>query len=130
MSRQSPAYRALKWTLAVVFIWFGLLKLFGVSPVRDVVLEATPFVGAFPYGFTLLALFEILVGIGLLVRRTSSLSGLLIIIHLSIASLAVLVKPMAWYPVFPRLSLTGEFVAKNAVLIAAAWVISITERKS
>lgn len=130
MSRRDLAYKALKWSLAIVFIWFGLLKLFGVSPVADLVFAATPFLRGLPYGFTLLAFFEVAVGVGVLVRRTASVSAALIIVHLVIASVAVLVHPMAWDHRFPLLSVEGEFVVKNAVLVTAAWLIAATERRS
>jgi len=130
MPKKDSAYQLLKWALALVFLWFGLLKLFDVSPVKDLVFTATPFLKSLPYGFTILGIFEILVGAGLLWRRTAYASGILIAIHLVIASFSVLFLSAAWMPSFPFLSIPGEFVVKNAVLAAAAWMVAKTERKS
>ncbi len=58
----------LRVSVAVVFIWFGALKVFDVTPVADLVGDTVYWVD--PDWFVpLLGVFEIAVGMGLLVRR-------------------------------------------------------------
>ncbi|MBI3486499.1 hypothetical protein HY025_06230 [Candidatus Daviesbacteria bacterium] len=113
----------LKFSLALVFIWFGFLKLINLSPVTEIVKNSLPFLGNnFSYFFFCLAFFEIAVGFGLLFKKSSRISALLIILHLTIASLSVLLT-QGFNSSFPILTLAGEFVTKNLVLIAAASVV-------
>lgn len=126
----SSGARMLKGALAAVFVWFGLLKLLGVSPMRDTILAVVPLVKNVPAAYTALALFEVGVGVGILLPRAAGVAAALMLGHLTLASLAVLVSPIAWEPVFPCLSLIGEFVAKNLVLAAAALFIVRSESAS
>ncbi|MDO8425295.1 MAG: DUF417 family protein [bacterium] len=119
-----------KWSLALVCVWFGILKMLDMSPVKDIVFDATPFLTAIPYGFLVLGIVEVLMGVGLLFRRTALVAAMLVVIHLAIASLAVLMHGMAWEPWFPMLSVAGEFVIKNLVLIAVALMIVVDEREA
>ncbi|MBU1865473.1 MAG: DUF417 family protein, partial [Actinobacteria bacterium] len=58
----------LRVAVAIVFIWFGALKVFNVTPVTELVANTVYWVD--PDWFVpLLGLFEIAVGVGLLVRR-------------------------------------------------------------
>lgn len=57
----------LRWALGITFIWFGLLKVFDVSPVADMVASTVYFLD--PEWFVpALGVFEVLVGPGLLFR--------------------------------------------------------------
>jgi len=114
----------LKISLAVVFVWFGLLKLFGVSPVANIIASSYPWIMEIKIFYVLLALAEIGLGIGILIPRLTKISAWLMIAHLLAATLGILFSPQAFVGSFPLLSLTGEFVVKNFVLIAGAFVIA------
>lgn len=112
----------LRITLAIVFIWFGALKLIDVSPVKDIIFSSVPsFVSSLPFFYTVLALLEIIIGIGLLIKPLAKIVAVILILHLLVATFSVLFV-MGFNP-FPILTLEGEFVAKNLVLIAGALVI-------
>lgn len=112
----------LRITLAIVFIWFGALKLIDVSPVKDIIFSSVPsLVSSLPFFYTLLALLEIIIGIGLLIKPLAKIVAVILILHLLVATFSVLFV-MGFNP-FPILTLEGEFVAKNLVLIAGALVI-------
>ena len=53
--------------LGVIFLWFGLLKLFGTSPVQEFVKITTPILGS-GTGWTLLGIFEVILGLGLIFK--------------------------------------------------------------
>ena len=57
----------LRVSLAIVFIWFGALKVFGISPVASLVRD-TYFFFPEPAFLILLGLWEITIGVGLLFK--------------------------------------------------------------
>lgn len=124
MINKSLAIKLLKLSLFIVFLWFGILKLLNVSPVLDIVAGAYPFIANTPWFFTALALFEIILGIGILIPRFMKISAWIMIFHLLFATLGVLVSPQAFIGGFPYLSMVGEFVVKNFVLVAGALVVA------
>ena len=113
----------MRLALAVVFIWFGLLKFLNVSPVVDIIARAYPIITENHIFYLSLAILEIFIGIGLLIPKLVKISAIVAIFHLLIATLGVLFSPQAFLTSFPFLSLVGEFVIKNFVLIGAALVI-------
>ena len=117
------AFNALRASLAIVFLWFGLLKFFNVSPVLSIIAEAYPFIAEKPTLYLILAIAEIVIAIGILIPRYAIIFYWMVVGHLSVATLGVLFSSQAFQPVFPFLSLTGEFVVKNFVLISAALVL-------
>lgn len=117
------AITLLRASLAITFLWFGILKLFNVSPVLDIIVLALPPLLSQSQIFILtLAIVEIVIGILLLVNKFIKPTSLVMIVHLIIASLSVLAT-QGFAPNFPLLSLAGEFVTKNLVLIAAGFVL-------
>lgn len=117
----------LRLSLAVVFIWFGGLKIAGRSPVADLVAGAVYWVN--PSWFVpVLGLWEVLVGLGLLLRM--ALRPVLLLFWLQMAGtlLVPVIRPdLAFVAGNPLLlTTTGEFVIKNLVLIAAGLVIGST----
>lgn len=119
----------LRVALAIVFIWFGVLKVAGVSPVADLVagtvywLQPEQFV---PF----LGLWEIIVGLGLLLGIALRLVLLLFWLQMAGTFLVLVMRPeISFQSGNPLLlTVTGEFVIKNLVLIAAGLVIGSTVR--
>ncbi len=115
---------ALRFSLAVVFLWFGGLKVFGVSPVVDLVGSTVYWVD--PAWFVpALGVVEVLVGLGLAANR-----GLRLVLAVLSAQLVgtflvfVLLPDVAFQEGNPlKLTVEGEFVVKNLVLLAAAMVV-------
>lgn len=119
----------LRLSLSLTFIWFGALKLFGVSPVSELIKSAMPAgVGSNELFFLVLSIMEIVIGVGLLIKPLVKLFSVILIGHLIVATLSVLVT-QGFSPAFPILTFPGEFVAKNLVLITAALVL-IAKRKT
>ena len=113
------AFTLLKYALGVTFLWFGILKLFAVSPVQGIITAALPSVlGESELFFFALSLLEILIGMGFFLKRTVKLAATVMIGHVIVATISVLVT-QGFAPRFPILSLPGEFVIKNLVLIAS-----------
>jgi uncharacterized membrane protein YkgB len=113
----------LRLSLGITFLWFGLLKLIGMSPVTPMIFAAIPpFMAEIPGFYFMVAALEIVIGLGFLLRRTIPVAVILLLLHLLVATLSVLLT-QGFSPTFPFLTLEGEFVMKNPVLIAAALVV-------
>lgn len=117
----------LRIALAVVFIWFGALKIFGVSPVNELVRKTVYWVN--PDWFVpFLGVWEIAIGLGLLFRFALRFTLLLMFVQLAGTFLVLVLGPEVSFvngnPLL--LTVTGEFVVKNVVLLAAGIVIGGT----
>ena len=109
----------LRVSLAGVFFWFGMLKVAGSSPVVELVRNSFGFLASAPY-LQLLGAGEVLIGLGLLVPRFSRAAATLMVMHLSCTLSLVFISPsLVFAPSFPVLTMQGEFLAKNLVLISA-----------
>lgn len=120
----------LRVALAVVFIWFGALKVLDRSPVEDIV-KATVFFLPGDAFFFALGLVEIAIGIGLLIPIALRVTLVLLWLQLGGTFLTLAVLPeLAFQGGNPLLlSVLGEFVVKNVVLIAAGLVIGTSIRR-
>ena len=67
------------------------------------------------------ALLEISIGLAFLLNRYVVVAALLMVGHLTVATVSVLVTQ--GFTSFPTLSVAGEFVVKNLVLVAAGLVL-------
>lgn len=119
----------LRYALGVVFVWFGALKLFaGASPAEALV--ARTVVWFDPAWFVpVLGMWEVAIGLGLLVRPLIRLAILLLFLQMPGTFLPLVVVPEACWTAFPfALTLEGQYIVKNLVLIAAALVVGGTVR--
>lgn len=122
--------RLLRWSVGVVFVWFGALKLFGVSPDQDL---AARIVYWFPREVFVPVLggCEILIGIGLLIRPLARVAIALLLIQMPGTFLALILLPDVCFNSIPfGLTMEGQYIVKNLVLISAAIVVGGTVRSS
>jgi len=111
-------------SLGVVFIWFGALKVCGMSPVQDLVSKIIYMVPK-QHALLFMGLVEIVIGFGLLFRLTIRLTLAVFLIHMCGTFLVLLLHPeLSFQDGNPfLLTTTGEFVIKNLVLLAAGLVV-------
>ena len=115
---------ALRILLGVLFIWFGALKVFGVSPVAALVSGTLPW--ANPRATVMvLGGAEVAFGIALVTGFALRLVLPLLVAHLAGTFLTFVMLPQLMFRGEDPFLLTesGEFVAKNLVLIAATIVL-------
>jgi uncharacterized membrane protein YkgB len=119
----------LRYALGVVFVWFGALKLFGgASPAEDLV-KRTVYWFDPDWFFPFLGAWEVAIGLGLLVQPLNRLAILLLFLQMPGTFLPLVVVPEACWVRFPFvLTLEGQYIVKNLVLIAAALVVGGTVR--
>ncbi len=110
-------------SLALIFIWFGMLKPLGMSPEEELIKNTVYF---FPPEVVLFVLgcWEVTIGIGLLYKPLLRVALLLLLIELPGTFLPLIVLPEICFHSVPfGLSLEGQYIVKNLFLIGAAFVI-------
>lgn len=119
----------LRLSLAAVFFWFGILKVAGLSPVLGLLQDSFPMFAHAPY-LQMLGLGEMMIAVGLVVNRFANFASLLMVLHLLATLTVVLVSPgLVFAPNFPVLTMEGEFITKNIVLIMSGMVILSSRTK-
>lgn len=119
----------LRVSLGLVFVWFGCLKVAGVTPVTELVAGTLPWFDP-DFFVPTLGVFEVLIGAGLVSGRYLGWVCAAMVAHLGGTFLTAVMQPDALFQHGNPLVLTmeGEFVAKNLVLITAALVIATWSR--
>ena len=116
------AIPTLRVTLGVVFVWFGALKVFGVSPVTELITSTFWFLP--PEFVVVLGVWEVVVGAGLIFAV--ALRSILALLWLQMAGtfVSLVLNPTLFFNgnIF-LLTTEGEFVIKNIVLVAASLVV-------
>ncbi len=113
--------------IAVIYLWFGAVKLVGASPAEPLVEElfdrtlgwGMPF--AFFYGA--FALFEMLIGLLVLRRGAEKVTAVLIGFHLLTTVLPLLVLPQTTWTGFLAPTLVGQYIIKNVLILSAVATI-------
>lgn len=126
MARNSIAL--LRISIAIVFIWFGGLKFMpGMSPAEDLVRATLPFLpGALL--FPLLGAWEIVIGLGFLSGRFTRITLLLLFAQMAGTLLPLILLPERVFHSGFGLTLEGQYIIKNLVLISSALVVGATAR--
>ncbi|SDR45101.1 hypothetical protein [Natronobacterium texcoconense] len=120
-----PVLRA---AVAIVFVWFGALKLFGVSPAAELV-AATVYLVPPELFVPILGVWEILIGLSLLYRPLIRVGIFLLFLQLPGTFLPIVLLPGVVFTIFPYgLTVEGQYIVKNLVIIGAALVIGSTVR--
>jgi uncharacterized membrane protein YkgB len=121
---------ALRLALGSVFFWFGALKIFGASPVTLLIQETYTFLPVNPF-VLVLGVWEMLIGIGIILKRALRCALVLLGVHLLGTFASLWLNPSLFFVKGLPLCLTsdGEFVIKNLVMITAALVIAGHELK-
>lgn len=129
---QQYGHQALRYSLALVFFWFGITKPLAISPADAVVrptLASTPILSdliSFQAFFSILGTWEALVGLGLLWRRTVRLAVACMCLQMLSTFTPLFVVPtetFRWWPLVP--SAVGLYIVKNFALATAGLVVAV-----
>ena len=121
--------RLLRWSLAVVFIWFGALKPFGVSPANDLVRNTIVWFSP-DWFIPLLGVWEMTIGVCLLIRPLIRVALLLLALQMPGTALPLILLPDVCFTHPPfGLTLEGQYIIKNLTLVAGAIVVGGTARQ-
>ncbi|MEY3625363.1 MAG: hypothetical protein RL696_744 [Actinomycetota bacterium] len=114
----------LRFAIGAVFIWFGALKTIGeLSPAYDLV-AATVYWLTPEIIVPLLGLWEVAIGLAFLFPPLTRIAILLLALQMPGTFLPLVLLPEVCFTIFPfGLTLEGQYIVKNLVIIGSALVI-------
>lgn len=119
-------HRLLVISLGIVYLWFGTLKFFsGLSPAEDLAKDTIRILtfGLIPdqISFCLLAIWEVSIGILLLLNKRFKVIVILAIVHIIFTFSPLFLLPAVSFNMEHMYSLTlvGQYIIKNVVLFSA-----------
>jgi uncharacterized membrane protein YkgB len=118
----------LRVSLAIIFIWFGALKLLGISPAEELVKRTVYWFPSDQF-VPILGWWKIGIGICLLIRPLIRFGLLLLFLQMPGTVLPLFLLPEVCFTRFPvGLTIEGQYIVKNIVFIGAAIVVGGTVR--
>ena len=124
----------LRVSIGIIFFWFGFLKYFeGLSPAEDIAVNTIDVLTFHLFSEKLilygLATLEVLIGVGLVFKLFLRETLLLLYIQMVGTFMPVFLFPEAVFNVFPHsLTLEGQYIIKNLVVLSAGIVLGATVR--
>jgi uncharacterized membrane protein YkgB len=125
---------ALRVSLAVIFVWFGILKPLGLSPAGPLVRATVGWMPLLsPDGWlAVIGWWEVAIGITFLFRRTVRIAIALLALQMGGTFLPLLLLPHVTFqaghiPYAPTIE--GQYIIKNLLIISAALVVGGTVRE-
>lgn len=110
-------------SIAIVFIWFGTLKLLGLSPAEGLVenlFNATIHFMSFSTFYVLFSALEVLIGILFLIPRMERVVIPILLFHMVTTALPLFFLTSTTWSGFLVPTLVGQYIIKNIVIVAAA----------
>lgn len=115
--------RFLRYSLVVVFVWFGVLTATGIGETAELVAAATGVVSA-DYFQVAFGSWEVVIGLALLYRRTVRLAVVLVVVQTMISQIPLLLFPGETFTYFPYgPSFEGVYIIKNWVLLGGVMTV-------
>ena len=109
--------------IGIVFIWFGALKVIGISPAAELV-EKTVYFFPPEIFVPVLGVWEVLIGLFFLYRPLLRLGILLLFLQLPGTFLPIVLLPEVVFTTLPYgLTVEGQYIFKNLVIIGGALVL-------
>lgn len=116
-----------RFGLFVIFFWFGLLKVIGLSPASGLVqrlFETTIPWMSFATFIVIFGLLEMLIGILFLIKGVERIVIPLLLLHMITTIMPLFLLPQETWSGFMTPTLEGQYIIKNIALIAAAFGIA------
>ena len=111
-----------RFGLFVIFFWFGILKVIGLSPASGLVerlFEQSIVFMSFHSFIIFFGLFECLIGILFLIKGAERIVIPLLFIHMVTTFGPLFILPQETWSGFLVPTLEGQYIIKNLVIIAA-----------
>lgn len=116
-----------RFSLFVIFFWFGSIKLLGLSPaspLAEALTAKTVGMEYFNILFTFIAILECVIGLLFLFPKFVRLNIALLFFHMAIVCAPLILVPeFTWQSTFVP-TLEGQYIIKNLVVIAVAFGIA------
>ncbi len=121
----------LRYSIGIIFIWFGILKPFGVSPAQDLVANTVYWFDNKLAFVKFLGWWEVAIGLTMCYKPMIRLSIFLLFVQMPGTFLPLILLPNICFTDFPfGLTLEGQYIVKNLIIISSGLVIGGTVRKS
>ena len=112
--------------IGIVFLWFGIKKPLGISPVNDLVAKTVFFLPP-EFFIPFLGIWEVAIGICFIYRPWLRYGLWLFFPHMLGTVLPLLYLHDETFTMFPfALTVVGQYIIKNMVLIAGAFIVAGT----
>ena len=112
-----------RFSIFLIFFWFGIIKLIGASPaspLAEALAAKTVGIEYFDTLFIILAVLECIVGVLFLFPKLTRIVVPLLLFHMVIVCSPLILVPDYTWQSFLVPTLEGQYIIKNAVVIAVA----------
>lgn len=113
---------ALRLSIGIIFVWFGILKPFGLSSAQELVENTIYFIPPKIF-IPILGIWEVIIGLSLIIKRLNRLGILLLFMQMIGTFLPLIILPEVTWSGFLIPTLEGQYIIKNLVLISSGLVI-------
>lgn len=121
---ETHSINMMRISLAIVYVWFGALKIFGRSPAGELV-EQTVYWFRPEVFIPILGICEVIIGLGLLIKKFIPYIILLLLLHMTVTLFPIFILKTICFDSFPFCpTLIGQYIIKNLVLISGALVVA------
>jgi uncharacterized membrane protein YkgB len=124
---QLNSNRLLRFSMGIIFIWFGALKFAGISPANELVTRTVYWFR--PEIFIPILGWWVIIGICMIVKPLNRAAIFLLFLQMPGTVLPLFILPDVCFTQIPfGLTLEGQYIIKNLVLISAAIAIGAEVR--
>ena len=121
----------LRFSIGLIFVWFGFLKPFGISPAQELVTNTVYWFDDKVSFVKFLGWWEVAIGITMCIKPLIRISIFLLFLQMPGTFLPLVLLPEICFTDFPfGLTLEGQYIIKNLIIISAGLVIGGTVNKS
>ncbi|MEX2639043.1 MAG: hypothetical protein WD266_00055 [Balneolales bacterium] len=123
---------ALRVSLAIIFLWFGILKPIGLSPASEMVKATVGWMPVFnpDQWLSLIGWWEVAIGLSFLHYLTIRLAIALLALQMVGTFMPLVLLPEVTFQAVPYApTLEGQYIIKNLLIISAALVIGGSVRQ-
>jgi uncharacterized membrane protein YkgB len=114
----------MRFALAIVYIWFGALKITGISPAEDLV-QKTVFWFRPELFIPMLGIAEVIIGLGFLFKRLIPFTIIVLLFHMAATFFPLFILPkICFNETLYCPTLVGQYIIKNLVLICGALCVA------
>ena len=117
----------LRYSVGIIFVWFGFLKPLGISPAQDLVANTVYWFEDKMSFVKFLGWWEVVIGLTMIYKPLIKVSIFLLFIQMPGTFLPLILLPEVCFTKFPfGLTLEGQYIVKNLIIISSALVIGGT----
>ena len=115
-------------SLAIIFIWFGILKPLGISPAEPLVRETVTWMPLLEPGtwVSVIGWWEVAIGVAFLFRATTRIAILLLALQMVGTFMPLVMLPEITFQsgkIPYGLTMEGQYIVKNLLIISSAMVL-------